>query len=190
MCNRANDLRNLTGKILLITPNVSDVYIPESMVLVCKHTKKGAMGVVINKPLHELGLLALRMQCDIEDDLMNVKLYTGGNQNLETCYILHTNRNLTRDTFCVKKNLYLTTSDDLVEAINFINQDPERKIICLGCYFWEAAQLEKEILSNLWVPIDADEALIFGYPSVDKWSKAFLKIGLNASLLLDKFGTA
>lgn len=190
MCNRTNDLRNLTGKILLTTPNVSDAYMPESMVLVCKHTKKGAMGVIINKPLHEWSILALRMQCDIDDALENVKLYTGGNQNLETCYILHTNRNLTKDTICIKKNLYLTSNDDLVKSINFVKNDSERKILCLGCYRWESSQLEKEIISNLWIPIDADEALIFGDPSADKWSKGFLKIGLHSSLLLSKFGTA
>jgi putative AlgH/UPF0301 family transcriptional regulator len=42
--------------------------------------------------------------------------------------------------------------------------------------------LENEVASSYWIPIEADEALIFGDSKVDKWSKALLKIGSHTSV--------
>lgn len=187
MSNRGNDLQNLTGKVLLATPNISDAYIHKSIVFICKHSKKGACGVIVNKIIPQLPFIT---HMKLDDIIGNAKIHMGGNTDLDNCYILHTNRNLSDNTISVCDDIFLTKCDDIVRSLSFVNNEPERKILCLGCYNWGPQQLENEITSNYWIPIPADEALIFGSSSVDKWNKAFLKIGLHSYMFLDKSGIA
>ena len=63
-------------------------------------------------------------------------------------------------------------------------------MLCMGCCLWEADQLEEEVASGYWVPIEADEALIFGDPRADKWSKALLKIGSHSNVFAEAAGNA
>ncbi len=189
MSNRENDIRNLTGKILLATPNISDTYISKSMVYICEHSDKGAMGVIVNKILPEMSLLQIFTKINSRD-IGNVKIHIGGDRDIDKGYILHTNNNLSENTIFVHDNIFMTTCDNVVKSFAFMMGESERKILCLGCYRWDPLQLENEVASNYWIPIHADEALIFGNPCADKWSKAFLKIGLHFPLFLDKFGRA
>ena len=189
MSNRENDIQNLTGKILLATPNISDIYIRRSMVYICEHSDAGVMGVIINKILPETRLLQILTRIEL-GDIGNAKIHIGGDRDIDKCYIVHTTKNLSENTMLVQDNIFLTVCDNVVKSFAFVMGEPERKILCLGCYRWDFGQLEKEVTSNYWIPIQADEALIFGDPFADKWSKAFLKIGLRSPLFLDRFGRA
>ena len=189
MSNRENDIQDLTGKILLATPNISNAYMSKSMVYICEHSDKGAMGVVINKILPNMNLLQIFTKMNF-GDIGDVEIRIGGDRDIDKGYILHTNKNISENTIAVRDNIRITTCDNLVNTFAFIMGESERKILCVGCYRWDSQQLENEITSNYWIPIRADEALIFGDSCADKWSKAFLKIGLRFPLFLDKFGRA
>jgi len=187
MSNRESDIQDLTSRILLATPNISDAYMNKSMVFVCKHSSEGAVGVIINKIIPKLSLVT---QIKLDDIVGDVSIHIGGNKDLDNCYILHTNSNLSEDTIAVDNNIFLTVCSDIIKSLEFVNKDPKRKILCLGCCCWDPQQLENEIAANYWIPIPADEALIFGDSLATKWSKAFLKIGLHSHLFLDKSGRA
>jgi putative transcriptional regulator len=187
MSNRESDIQDLTGKILLATPSISDDYINKSMILICKHSSEGAVGVIINKIIPETSFIT---QIKLSDIIGDIKIHIGGNKDLDNCYILHTNNNLSENTISVDNNIYLTTCSDIIKSIEFVNKEPKRKMLCLGCCCWDPGQLENEIASNYWVPIPSDEALIFGDSLATKWDKAFLKIGLHSHLFLDKSGRA
>lgn len=185
-----NDIQNLTGRILLSTPIMNEGRVNKSMILVCEHSKDGAMGLIINKILPELNLISILNKFDdsLVDELV---IYLGGDKSLDKCFILHTDdRQPSDNTKTIQNNLFLTTSNDILKSLTFLSSAPDRRILCVGCYTWESLQLENEVASNYWIPISADEALIFGNPHADKWGKAFLKIGLNYHLFLNKFGNA
>ncbi len=187
MSNTKNDIQNLSGQILLATPNISDAYMQKSMVFICQHSIEGAIGVTINKIIPDFSFMP---RIALNEVIGNVKIHMGGNYDLDNCYILHTNQNLYENTIFVYDKVFLTTCGDILKSLAFMNNEPERKILSLGCYRWDPQQLEEEIALNYWIPIPADEALIFGDPLTDKWSKAFLKIGLRSPLFLDRIGTA
>jgi putative AlgH/UPF0301 family transcriptional regulator len=60
----------------------------------------------------------------------------------------------------------------------------------MGCCIWDSELLENEVASGYWIPVALDEALIFGDPKVDKWSKALLKIGSKTGVFSDIPGNA
>lgn len=190
MSNVKNDIENLTGKILLATPAISNEYLNKSMVFICSHDRTGAMGLVINKPIPNMDIKSLLQKLKINSDgLENLEMHFGGPEETDRCFILHSDDYLASESTRIKNNIALTINTDIIRA-STSKDGPQKKIICIGCCTWEVEQLENEVASSYWIPIESDEALIFGDPRADKWSKALLKIGLHTNLFLNMSGTA
>ncbi len=190
MSNVKNDIENLTGKILLATPAISNEYLNKSMVFICSHDRTGAMGLVINKPIPNMDIKSLLQKLQVNSDgLENLEMHFGGLEETDRCFILHSDDYLASESTRIKDNIALTINTDIIRA-STSNGGPQKKIICIGCCMWEVEQLENEVASSYWIPIESDEALIFGDPRADKWSKALLKIGLHTNLFLNMSGTA
>lgn len=191
MSNVKNDIENLTGKILLATPAISNEYLNKSMVFICSHDKKGAMGLVINKPIPNMDIKSLLRKLQVNSDgLENLEMHFGGVEETNRCFILHSDDYLSSESTLIKNNIVLTVNTDIIRTLITSNNGPQKKIICIGCCMWGIEQLENEVASSYWIPIESDEALIFGDPRADKWSKALLKIGLHTNLFLNMSGTA
>jgi putative transcriptional regulator len=180
-----NDIRNLTGKVLLSTLFDSSSYLDKSMVYVCSHDKNGAMGIVINKPISDIDIRNLLKSLKINNkELENLNIYFGGVEEIDRCFILHSDDYMSSSSSLISNHVALTINKDILNVIT-ARGGPSKKLICMGCCIWDADQLESEVASSYWVPIDQDEALIFGDYRVDKWKKALLKIGSQTSIFSD-----
>lgn len=190
MSNVKNDIENLTGKILLATPAISNEYLSKSMVFVCNHDKNGAMGLVINKLIPNMDIRGLLRKLNVNSrGLENLELHFGGMEESDRCFVLHSDDYLASESTMMAGNIALTINTDIIR-VSTSNGGPKKKIICLGCCLWEVEQLENEVAASYWIPIDADEALIFGDQKADKWSKALLKIGSHTNLFSNSQGNA
>ncbi|MDR3155488.1 MAG: YqgE/AlgH family protein [Holosporaceae bacterium] len=190
MSNTENDIQNLTGKILIATPSISNDYLSKSMVYVCSHNKNGAMGVVINKIIPNMSIKDILKRLHISTaGIDNIDTYFGGSQEIDRCFIIHSDDYLAPESSVIGGHIALTINSDIIKAMTS-SGGPMKKILCMGCCLWETEQLENEVACSYWIPIEADEALIFGNKSVDKWSKALLKIGSKTSLFSDVSGNA
>ncbi len=192
MNNRNNDLQNLTGYILLATPTIVSEYLSQSMIYICDHSKDGAMGVVINKLIPDVHILNIFRKWKLgnnDSSFKDLHIHFGGMDEIDKCFIIHSDDCMVKNSQIIKNHTALTISDDIIKSF-ITSGGPKRKILCMGCCTWTNGQLENEIASNYWIPIPADEALIFGDPFSDKWGKAFLKIGLHSKLFSDKSGNA
>ncbi len=47
---------NLQNHFLIAMPSLTDPYFEQSVVYVCEHNEKGAMGIVINKPIDDFSV--------------------------------------------------------------------------------------------------------------------------------------
>ena len=190
MMNISNDIRNLTGTILVSTPSLSDEYLHKTMVFVCSHDKDGAMGVIINKLIPNMNLKAIFKNLGIDSSAIgNVETHFGGLEEVGRCFILHSDDYTSTVSTTITKNIAMTINSDIIRAVTSPG-GPKKKIFCMGCCIWDTEQLENEVAASNWVPIEPDEALIFGNPRADKWSKALLKIGTNTSVFSHFHGTA
>jgi putative transcriptional regulator len=190
MINMNNDIRNLTGKILISTPSISNEYLNRSMVYICSHDKNGAMGIVINKIIPNMSIKDILKKLQISfSGVENIDTYFGGTNEIDRCFIIHSDDYLSAESVIISDHVALTINSDILRAMTS-SGGPSKKILCMGCCLWETEQLEDEVASSYWIPVDADEALIFGNPSVDKWSKALMKIGSRSNLFLDTSGNA
>src|SRR5258705_12745736 len=56
----------LEGKLLIAMPGMADERFTQTVIYMCAHSSKGAMGIVINKPIPGLSFTELMKQLQIE----------------------------------------------------------------------------------------------------------------------------
>lgn len=82
---------NLTHHFLIAMPGLEDATFAKSVVYVCEHSERGALGLVINKP-GELSMQSLFEKVDLplhRQDLMNAPVLQGGPVHTERGFVLH-----------------------------------------------------------------------------------------------------
>lgn len=82
---------NLTHHFLIAMPSLEDEIFSKSVVYVCEHSERGAMGLVINKP-SDLSMEGLFEKVDLSlhrQDLMNSPVLQGGPVHTERGFVLH-----------------------------------------------------------------------------------------------------
>lgn len=191
MLQQEDNIRNLTGKILLSTSLIADSYLNKSMVFVCNHDSKGAMGVVINKLIPNIKVseifkaLNIRPKCKISD----LEIHYGGPEEINRCFILHSLEYSVEGSQQISERLAFSMQQDVVRsAVSFASFS--QKLLCMGCLLWEPDQLENEVASSEWLPVDADDALLFGAVHANKWGAAMLKIGIKNNVFSKLYGCA
>jgi putative transcriptional regulator len=83
----------------------------------------------------------------------------------------------------------ITTSKDVLETLGTPDQ-PKDVLVALGYAAWEQGQLEKELLENSWLTIEASSDILFRTPIADRWREAAKMIGVDVSQLATHAGHA
>ena len=82
---------NLTNQFLIAMPGMGDGTFAGTVIYLCEHTEKGALGLVINKPI-DITLKSLFEKVELSldrDDLAEVPVYFGGPVQTERGFVLH-----------------------------------------------------------------------------------------------------
>ncbi len=186
---------NLTNQFLIAMPGMADDSFAGSVVYLCEHTERGALGLVINKPIDiTVRNLFERVELPLDrEDLATLPVYYGGPVQTERGFVLHDP--LTDDgrrftsTLTVPGGLVMTTSRDVLEALS--NGDgPRRVLITLGYSGWGAGQLEDELSRNGWLTVDADPGIIFDTPVELRYQRALSLLGIHPGMLSQEAGHA
>lgn len=182
---------SLNNHFLIAMPTMDDPQFSQAVVLVCEHTARGAMGIVVNRPL-ELSLHQLFDHLDITDkdpSFTKEKVYAGGPLQKEHGFVLHPTDPKWGASFPITDTLTLSVSKDILTAIAQ-KKGPEQALIALGCAGWSAGQLEAELAENLWLSAPADPNIIFALPSYKRWRAAISLMGINPDHLVTGAGHA
>lgn len=170
---------SLRSQFLIAMPGLEDEHFGHTVSLVCEHNDKGAIGLVINKPL-ELSLTAMLEQMGIEHDALDndPAVYWGGPVQPERGFVLHREPGGWDSCLNVVNDLYITTSRDVLAAIGR-GQGPQEYLVALGYAGWGAGQLESEILLNSWLNAPADVSVLFETAPRHRWQAATRLIGVD-----------
>ena len=183
----------LTGRLLIAMPGIEDPRFERAVILMCAHSSEHAMGIALNRPMDGLSLSELldRLGVDAKIELTARAVLSGGPVERERGFVLHTDDYAApQSTLAVTEGVALTATREVLEAIADPRHSPRQAVLALGCAGWSPGQLEREIMENVWLICDADEALIFDGDHEQKWSKALAKIGVDARLLTGAAGRA
>ena len=184
--------QGLAGQILIAMPAMEDPRFQRSVIYVCAHTEKGAMGIVINKRLPTLTFAELLEQLDIETtgQTRSLPIHFGGPVDTGRGFVLHSlDYGVQEATLSVAGSIGLTATVDILKALAR-GQGPNKALLALGYAGWEAGQLEDEIRANGWLTAAANEALLFGDDIEVKWQRAIGALGIDLSMLSSASGNA
>lgn len=188
---------NLTNHFLIAMPGLSDTLFGRSVVFMCEHSERGALGLVINKP-SDIFLPRLFEKIDLpmgRDDLQQTPVFQGGPVQTERGFVLHEalpageGESVYASTLSIPGGLEMTTSKDVLEAMSS-GAGPRKVLVTLGYASWAQGQLESEITENSWLTVAADPALIFDAPVNERYERAMALLGLQPWMLAPDAGHA
>lgn len=191
---------NLTHHFLIAMPGLEDEAFSRSVVYLCEHSSRGALGLVINKP-SDINLKNLFDKVDLplrRDDLSHAPVFQGGPVQTERGFVLHEpmfasdaqpSESVYASTMVIPGGLEMTTSRDVLEALS-TGAGPRKVLVSLGYSAWGQGQLESELSDNSWLTVSADLAVIFDTPVEQRYAKALMLLGLEAWMLSPEAGHA
>ena len=186
---------DLTNQFLIAMPGMADDNFAGAVVYLCEHTEKGALGLVINKPIDiKLKNLFEKVELTLErDDLADAPVYYGGPVQTERGFVLHEKQPADsaayNSTLAIPGGLEMTTSKDVLEALSNGN-GPKRVLVTLGYSGWGAGQLEDELSRNGWLNVGAAPEVIFDTPAEKRYERALSLLGIDLSVLSQEAGHA
>ena len=182
----------LEGKLLIALPGMVDERFAQTVIYMCAHSSKGAMGIVINKPIPGLSFAELMKQLQIETKPLvgELPILYGGPVETGRGFVLHSGEYEGSDsTLPVSEEISLTATLDILRAIAE-GRGPRQALFALGYAGWGAGQVETEFQSNGWLHCEADPSLVFGTDPNDKWKTALARLGIGPSGLTANTGRA
>ena len=205
---------NLTHHFLIAMPGLEDATFAKSVVYLCEHSERGALGLVINKP-SDLSMTGLFEKVDLplyRQDLINAPVLQGGPVHTERGFVLHeamiahpsdttteadalsavsdsapAQESVYASTMVIPGGLEMTTSKDVLEALS-TGAGPRRVLVSLGYAAWGEGQLESELAENNWLTVGADAHVIFDTPIEQRYERAMKLLGLEPWMLSNDVG--
>ena len=180
---------NLTHHFLIAMPGLEDESFSKSVIYLCEHTERGALGLIINKP-SDINVQGLFDKVELplrREDLTQTPVFQGGPVQTERGFVLHESmlpgsESVYASTMSIPGGLEMTTSKDVLEALS-TGAGPRRVFVSLGYSAWGEGQLESELLDNSWLTVAADLGLIFDTPVIERYDKALKLLGLESWMI-------
>ncbi len=192
---------DLTHHFLIAMPGLEDALFGRSVIYMCEHSPKGAIGLIVNKP-GELSLQDLFDKLDMplrREDLAASPVLQGGPVQTERGFVLHEpvrmedpaqdGGSIYASTLQVPGGLEMTTSRDVLEALSG-GAGPRRVLVTLGYASWGEGQLESELAENAWLTVPAQPAIVFDTPLAQRYEQAMALLGLSPWMLSPEAGHA
>ena len=187
---------NFTNQFLIAMPGMGDETFAGAVVYLCEHTEKGALGLVINKPIDiKLKNLFEKVELSLDrEDIADAPVYFGGPVQTERGFVLHEKLGeeggVYNSSLAIPGGaLEMTTSKDVLEALSS-GAGPKKLLVTLGYSGWGAGQLEDEIRRNGWITVQAEPDVIFDTPVEQRYSKALALLGIDPGMLMQGAGHA
>lgn len=191
----ASDRIDLTNQFLIAMPGMVDENFAGSVVYLCEHNERGALGLVINRPTDlRLGQLFEKVELTLQrPGLAEQPVFFGGPVQPERGFVLHERSGDDdpgyQSTLRIPGGLAMTTSKDVLEALAD-GAGPQRVLVTLGYSGWQAGQLEDEIGRNGWLSVGADPIILFDTPAAQRYERALALLGVDPRMLSQEAGHA
>ncbi|MEJ2894642.1 YqgE/AlgH family protein [Bordetella avium] len=188
----ADDARftDFSNQFLMAMPGMVNDELAGTVIYICEHTPRGALGLVLNRPT-DLTLASLFERVDLTVAMgptADEKVFFGGPVQTDRGFVLHAPAGDYSSSIRLG-DLALTTSRDVLQAVAE-GQGPARLFVTLGYAGWGAGQLESEMSQNAWLSVAADPVIIFDVPAEERYPAAMRLLGIDPLMLAGEAGHA
>jgi putative transcriptional regulator len=164
---------SLAGQLLVAAPSMGDPRFYQTVIMLVRHDRTGAMGIVVNRPLQERPLAVLLEALGEKADgaAGNVRIFAGGPVQPELGFVLHSAEYLRADTLEIDGHVAMTSSREILRDIA-ANRGPKQSLVAFGYAGWAPGQLEGELMQGVWFTAPAEAKLIFEEERERVWENA------------------
>lgn len=163
------DDRLSAGKLLVASEKIKDKNFAKTIVLLVRHSDKGAIGLIINRPtatrLHAL-LPTVRGLQNAPD-----KLYFGGPVSMSQITMVFQSSSKPEESMNVFDNIYISGSLPLLKQFSENRMPGQRFRLYAGYAGWAPGQLESEIARNDWKVLEGDANILFDKSPEEIWQR-------------------
>ncbi len=186
---------NLVNHFLIAMPSMQDPMFGGSVIYLCEHNERGALGIVINKPT-DMTIETLLSRIDIKvsitpdlrQDTKKLVMFGGPVQD-DRGFVLHSPIAQFTSSLKINDDIAFTTSRDVLEAVAQ-GRGPKNILVSVGYAGWGAGQLEEEIIKNGWLTGPADPVILFELPIEQRLAAATKLLGFDPTMLSGQAGHA
>jgi putative transcriptional regulator len=166
----------LAGQLLVAAPDLRDPPFGRAVILLARHTKEGALGVVINRPSGQRPLASLLTAhgLDARGIKESVRVFNGGPVSPEIGFVIHSAEYRAPDTLDIDGRVALTTLSGVLPDIG-LGKGPRKSLVAFGYAGWAPSQLEDELKRGFWLTVPEDLGLVFDEDRTRLWSNALAR---------------
>ncbi|MGD8509381.1 MAG: YqgE/AlgH family protein [Syntrophobacterales bacterium] len=155
------------GKFLVASKELRDPHFFETVVLLLEYDRNGAMGLVINRPTT---VKLSKVLQDIEGlQKRSDTIYLGGPVAKNQLMLLIRTSSPPEGSRLVFKDIYLSSSQEIIEKMVDNPDTPERFRVYAGYAGWAPGQLDHEVSRGGWHILQADEESVFDKTPSEIW---------------------
>lgn len=173
---------NLTGRLLIAAPALSDSNFARTIIYLVRHDAGGALGLVVNEPLGQVPLAKLLEKVGLQTPAADrpppkgeVLLHYGGPVQPRVPFILHSTDVMLDGSVKLGPQVAFGGSPAVTSLAD--GATPDRLVLTLGYAGWAPGQLEGEIQRGSWYLADWNESLVFGSDHAAKWDRSIALYG-------------
>jgi len=170
------DIAGAAGEFLVAAPEIGDPRFYHAVILMVRHDKTGAFGIIINHPLGErpvadvLGALGQ----DRAGVTGSVRLFAGGPVQPGIGFIVHGLDYHRAETIDIDAHVAVTSSPEVLRDIGQ-GRGPRQRLVAFGYAGWGAGQLEDELAQGAWFAEPEDPKLLFDADPARLWDAAMAR---------------
>ena len=164
---------SLTGQLLIASPDIGDPRFAHAVILMVKHDKEGAFGIIINRPFAEKSIASLLEGPgeDVSGIEGTLRIFAGGPVQPDIGFVVHSAEYRRDDTIAVDEHVAMTASRQILRDIGH-HRGPVKSLFALGYAGWGPGQLENELARHDWFTAPEEPKLIFDDDRANLWEDA------------------
>jgi putative transcriptional regulator len=165
---------SVAGQLLIAAPTMSDPRFHQVVILMVRHDRDGALGIVVNRPVQERSLASLLEAVGAGGDAAaegQVLIFAGGPVQPEIGFVLHSTDYRRAETLDIDDHVAMTSGREILRDIAR-KQGPRQSLVAFGYAGWGAGQLENELERRAWFRVPNDAALVFERDRNKVWDEA------------------
>ena len=181
----------LAGQMLVAMPQMDDARFRNTVLVICKHDRDSAMGLVVNRPMDNLHLNQMAEQIGVGTPRFfgDTPIFNGGPVEQSRGMVLHSSDHVLPGSININERVAMTSNVKIITEISN-GCGPEDFIITLGHASWSPGQLERELRGNVWLTMPFEEDIIFSQEMEATWSTCYRRLGFSAANISPYSGNA
>lgn len=163
----------LAGQFLVAMPQMDDPRFYHAVILMVQHDERGALGIIVNRPVGErplADLLAMLGEAN-SGAAGNVRIFEGGPVQPGVGFVVHSADYHRAGTIDIDGRVAVTSSLQVLRDLG-AGKGPRKSLVAFGYAGWRGGQLEDELTQGAWFTEPEEPRLVFDDDREKLWDEA------------------